>query len=81
MAVVRVEDLLKMLPAVAHAPGRSMHVSYDAGADVLYITFDKGRAADDSELTDENVIVRYDGEEVIGYTILNASRHAEEQKG
>jgi uncharacterized protein YuzE len=48
---------------------------------VLYITFDKGRAADDSELTDENVIVRYDGEEVIGYTILNASRHAEEQKG
>ena len=52
-----------------------MQASYDDEADVLYIHFGpQPRPATDSELTDDDIIVRYDGEEVIGITILHASQ-------
>ena len=41
-------------------------MSYDAEADVLYVNFKKPSEATDSELTDDDVIIRYEGEEVIG---------------
>jgi uncharacterized protein YuzE len=49
-------------------------MSYDAEADVLYVNFKKPSCATDSELTDDDVIIRYEGEEIIGLTILHASR-------
>jgi uncharacterized protein YuzE len=48
--------------------------SYDEEADVLYVNFKKPSHATDSELTEDDVIVRYAGEEVIGVTILHASK-------
>ena len=49
-------------------------MSYDTEADVLYVNFKKPSYATDSELTDDDVIIRYEGEEVIGLTILHASQ-------
>jgi uncharacterized protein YuzE len=49
-------------------------MSYDAEADVLYVNFKRPSDATDSELTDDDVIIRYEGEEVIGLTILHASQ-------
>ncbi|MGK7900537.1 MAG: DUF2283 domain-containing protein [Hormoscilla sp.] len=45
-------------------------------ADVFYISFhEPALPADDSELTDDDVIIRYDRrEEIIGITILHASK-------
>ena len=40
----------------------------------MYISFDKPRPATDSELTDDDVILRYDGDDLIGITILHASK-------
>ena len=51
-----------------------MWSSYDEEGDVLYVHFREPTAATDSELTDEDIIVRYEGEQVIGLTILHASR-------
>lgn len=68
------EPYLKLLPSVSQLPGKNVWLSYDPEADVLYINFRKPSQADDSELTDDDVIVRYDGEEVISYTVLHASR-------
>jgi uncharacterized protein YuzE len=48
--------------------------SYDSEGDVLYINYRKPSVADDSELTDEDIIVRYVGEDVIGMTVLHASK-------
>jgi len=62
-----------MVPLVLTSPHRFLWSSYDAEADVLYINFKKPAVADDSELTDNDVILRYEGEEVIGLTILHAS--------
>jgi len=49
-------------------------VSYDREADVVYVNFKKPSHATDSELTDEDVILRYEGEDLVGLTILQASQ-------
>ncbi|MDW7711686.1 MAG: DUF2283 domain-containing protein [Deferrisomatales bacterium] len=59
MAEVAVTEYLKLVPAVRGAPGRYLWSSYDAEADVLYVNFKKPSHATDSELTDDDVIVRY----------------------
>ena len=64
---------MNLIPAVKQAPKRYLWSSYDAEADVLYINSKKPSHATDSELMDNDVIVRYEGDEVIGLTILHAS--------
>ncbi len=46
---------------------------YDAEADTLYIHFKKPNHADNTEMTSDDVIIRYYNGEVIGVTILHAS--------
>ena len=74
MAITNIKDYVKLYPAVKHSPTGQLWSSYDADADVLYISFEQPSPASDSELTDEDVIVRYRGEEMIGLTILHASK-------
>jgi uncharacterized protein YuzE len=74
MALVNVEDYIQVLPAAQHAPSGVFWSSYDEGADVLYINFKKPSNATDSELTDDDIIMRYEGETLIGITILHASK-------
>ncbi len=49
-------------------------LNYDADADVLYINFDPPQAADDSDITDEGVIIRMRNNHIVGLTILNAKK-------
>jgi uncharacterized protein YuzE len=74
MAVANIEEYLKLIPAVRHAPQGYLWSSYDKEADTLYINFKKPSIATDSELTDDDVIIRYEGKEVVGLTILHASK-------
>lgn len=74
MAITDVQEYLKLLPVVKQAPQGSLWSSYDAEADVLYINFKKPSHATDSELTDDDVILRYEGDEIVGVTILHASQ-------
>lgn len=74
MARQIIEDYLKIIPAVKSAPQKYLWSSYDAEADVLYINFKKPSHATDSELTDEDVILRYEGDTIVGITILHASK-------
>ncbi|MGE5458421.1 MAG: DUF2283 domain-containing protein [Methanococcaceae archaeon] len=55
-------------------PHSRIWTSYDKDADVLYINFKKPSHADDSELTDDDILIRYEKEEIVGITILNASK-------
>lgn len=68
------QTYLNLLPKVKESPQQTMWVSYDAEADALYVNFKKPSQATDSELTEDDVIVRYEGQQVIGYTVLHASR-------
>ena len=74
MALADVQAYLELLPVVKKTPQGSLWSSYDAEADVLYINFKKSSQATDSELTDDDVIIRYEGGEIIGVTILHASQ-------
>lgn len=73
MAPVQLSDFLDVIPAVLQAPHRSMQCTYDEPADVIYMNFEPGAEATDSELGPDDIIVRYRGEEIIGLTILHAS--------
>ena len=74
MAALAIEAYLRLLPCLKQTGQGSLWMSYDAEADVLYVNFKKPSDATDSELTDDDVIIRYEGEEVIGLTILHASQ-------
>ena len=74
MALADVQAYLELLPVVKKTPQDSLWSSCDAEADVLYINFKKPSQATDSELTDDDVIIRYEGGEIIGVTILHASQ-------
>ena len=74
MAGVDVQEYIKLVSAVQQSPRGYLWSSYDAEADVLYINFKKPSHATDSELTDDDVIIRYEQDEVIGITVLHASQ-------
>ena len=68
-----IKDYLSLIPAVKQTPHGYLWSSYDAEADVLYITFKKPSHATDSELTEDDILVRYEGDTIVGMTILHAS--------
>lgn len=74
MAVASVQDFLKLVPIVRDTPEDSLWMTYDREADVVYINFKRPSRATDSELTDDDVILRYEGDDLVGLTILHASK-------
>lgn len=51
----------------------AMWLDFDEGADVLYVNFNRPVDADDSEMTDDDIIIRFKNGETVGFTVLNAS--------
>ncbi|MBI4389969.1 MAG: DUF2283 domain-containing protein [Nitrospinae bacterium] len=74
MAIADIQDYLKLVPAVIKSPQGYLWSSYDAEADTLYVNFKKPSHATDSVLTDNDEIIRYEGDEIVGITILHASK-------
>ncbi len=69
-----VPSYLKLANAIKTLPKKNTWTFYDVEADVLYINFQHpALTADDSELTDEDILIRYQNDEIIGLTILNIS--------
>jgi len=60
-ATLKVEELEKL------------DIDYDRDRDVLYISFGPPTAADDAELLDSDIIIRYRGERAIGITVPSFS--------
>jgi uncharacterized protein YuzE len=79
MAIELVEQYLNIIPAVQSAPQKYLWSSYDVEADVLYINFKKPSHSTDSELTDDDIIIRYEDDKVVGLTILHASKRGKAQ--
>jgi uncharacterized protein YuzE len=74
MGTTEVEEILALVPGLVKVPYSRIWTTYDEEADVLYINFKKPSHADDSQFTDDDVIIRYERGEVIGITVLNASK-------
>ena len=59
-------DMLKM-------PTQHIWLDYDKEADVLYMSFRKPQRATKTVEMDNDILVRKDGNNIVGMTILNAS--------
>jgi len=53
---------------------KNVWTNYDKEADTLYMHFKKPNHADHSEMTEDEIVIRYEDNEIIGLTILNASK-------
>jgi uncharacterized protein YuzE len=74
MATRDVSAYLDVVPVLLRSPNRFFSSSYDAEADVLYIELKRAVQPTNSQLTDDDVIVRYENGEVVGLTVLHASK-------
>ena len=74
MAAVEVKRVLDLVPELLEVTYPRIWAAYDKEADVLYINFKKPSRADDSNLTDDDLIIRYEERDVVGITVLNASK-------
>ncbi len=72
---VNVGSYLNMAKALQTVEQRPCWMMFDAEADVLYINFQQPAvAATDSEVTDDDIVIRYADQEVVGLTILSVSQ-------
>jgi len=71
---VNISQFLNLLPSIQEAAQKMIWMSYDEEADTLYVNFTKPSVADDSELTDDDLIIRYENGQVVGLTVLHASK-------
>lgn len=73
MAIKDLQPYLNIIPLLKKIPQQAVWVSYDSDADVLYINFTQSNYATDSELTDDDIVIRYNQDEIIGYTVMHVS--------
>lgn len=74
---INVRDYFPLVRLAREAPAGEIWSSYDEEADVLYVKFDESAIAEDSELTDDDVILRFANGQIVGLTILHASKRDE----
>jgi|694.fasta_scaffold142060_4 uncharacterized protein YuzE len=73
---LKIPAYLNLSNATKTLPKRNIWTFYNVEADVLYTNFHQpALVADDSELTEEGILIRYQNDEIIGLTILNISRN------
>ena len=63
-ATLKIEDIEKL------------EIDYDRDRDVLYISFGPPSPADDAQILDNDIIVRYKRERAIGITVPDFSRRS-----
>ena len=77
MTMKKTEDFVGKCTAIASDmvkfPVHHLWMDYDEEADVLYVSFRKIQRATKTIETDEDILIRKDGKDIVGITILNAS--------
>ncbi len=74
MASIDIKEIADLTSQLLKIPYDRIWSSYDKEADVLYLNFKKPSNADDSELTDDDLIIRYEKGKIVGITVLHASK-------
>ncbi len=65
------DDIKQVIPSFLKY--KNFWSNYDEETDTLYMHFKKPNHADQSEMTEDDIIIRYEKNDIIGLTILNAS--------
>lgn len=67
------DAVFRAVPLLVDFPASRFWVDYDQEADVLYLSFQRPQKATDTEMTDEGILFRYRGKQLVGITVLEAS--------
>ncbi len=68
-----IKKCLSLASSIVKLPLEHIWIDYDKEADILYLSFRKPQRATKTIETDEDILVRKDGNKIVGITILNAS--------
>lgn len=75
LAAETMRDMCEAVPHLLRLPSTSARIDYDREADVLYISLRRPQRASATRFVDEEgILLRYRGSELVGITILNASK-------
>lgn len=66
------QRLFSIATSVNGVPITHVRADYDKEADVLYLSFRKPQNATKTIEGDDDILIRTDGDEIVGLTILNA---------
>ncbi|MBC8184172.1 DUF2283 domain-containing protein [candidate division KSB1 bacterium] len=64
---------LAIASSVVNLPDERMWINYDREADVMYLSFRKPQRATKTIETEDDILIRKDGNKIVGITIMNAS--------
>ncbi len=73
-----IQAVAAAIPLLLKIPIERYRVDYDKEADVLYISFRHPQKATDTRSTDDGILLRYHGKELVGIAVLEASTRAQE---
>ena len=68
-----INSCLGLSSELAKLPVKHIWVDYDEDADVLYLSFRKPQRAKKTVERDDDILIRTDGDKIVGITILDAS--------
>ncbi|MBF0463815.1 MAG: DUF2283 domain-containing protein [Nitrospirae bacterium] len=68
-----VRNCLALVSGLLKFQCNHIQFDYDDEADVLYVSFRKPQRATETIETSEDILIRKDGDNVVGITVLNAS--------
>lgn len=69
-----IDEVFKATHSLLKLPQKKMWIDYDESADVLYISFRRPQKATDTQMTEDGILLRYKDDEIVGITILEASK-------
>lgn len=72
-----VKHWLTLASHIVKLPVQQIWIDYDKEANVLYLSFRKPQRATKTIETDDDLLIRKDGNKIVGITILNASTRGE----
>lgn len=68
-----IDSCLGLSSKLAKLPVKHIWVDYDEDADILYLSFRKPQRAKKTVERDDDILIRTDGDKIVGITILDAS--------
>lgn len=72
METTEITTIRRMVPYfIKH---KNLWADYDEAADVLYVHFKKPNQADNTVMEDENLLIRYEKDKIVGLTLMHASK-------
>lgn len=77
-----IDDISGAVPHLIRWPQSKAWIDYDEEADVLYVSLKRPQKATDTKfLADKGILLRYRDKELVGVTVLDASRPRRRKNG